>query len=260
MRADMAKVIVERPRRGGGWSHKKGKQYVDSDLLVSKEGMRAPHVRHWGGKELNENLAPLRRFLHSRVGEPWDKVYSEISENLKVTSTVQQHVRDHVTDFVSVTCSIQDGEIYVHDYGVRPLNSSWSELYVDPEDGVLKKNPHYMSWNCVRRKQNAEHQEKLKATQRNVAGVELRKHKGIWYEVELKEVPPTLKTPYTRSDGTVSHIESGGSAYDVILECTVYYSGAGGRRYHVGPYQTTYCASKRQLNRNELKKYGVTND
>ena len=257
MRADMAKVIVERPRRKG-YQTRSGRP-SPLEYQPHTQGMRTPHVRHHGGKELNENLAPLKRFLLSRVGEPWDKVYSEISENLRVDSTVQAHVRDHVTDFVSVTCSMRDGEIYVHDYGVRPLNSSGSELYVDPEDGVLKKNPHYMSWNRRRKNQNAEHQEKLQATQRNVEGVELRKHKGIWYQVQVLPVPPVENIVYTRMDGSVVTREVGGLAYDVILECNVYFC-KGGRRYHLGPYVTTYCATKRQLNRNELKKYGVTND
>jgi len=73
------------------------------DDLPSHEGMRAPHVRDWGGKVLNENLAPLRRYLERQVGRKWDKVYAEISAQLRPTSAVQQHVRDHLHDFVAVT-------------------------------------------------------------------------------------------------------------------------------------------------------------
>lgn len=254
MRNDMAKVIVERPRRAG-YATSPGRAVHNPDCMPSKQGMRAPHVRHYGGKELNENLAPLKRFLMSRVGQPWNEVFSEISKNLRVTSTVQAHVRDHVTDFVSVNTSVRDGEIWVHGYRPERLATSWRALYVDPTDGILKKNPHYMSWNRRRKNQNAAYQEKLLSTQRNVEGVELRKHKGIWYEVEMKAVPPTQRTPYTRSDGTVGHTETGGIAYDVIKDCTVYSS-----RTSLGAYASTYCASKRQLNRNELKKYGVAND
>ena len=55
--------------------------------------------QHRGGlKLLNENLAPLRRYLERQVGRPWDKVYSEIAEGLRVASTVQRHVRDHLRD------------------------------------------------------------------------------------------------------------------------------------------------------------------
>lgn len=254
----MAKVIVERPRRAGVTVKGVGR-VRDIEDLPRNQGMTRPHRMNWGGKELNENLAPLRRFLHSRVGQKWDAVYSEISENLRVSSTVQAHVRDHVTDFVAVNCSMRDGEVWVHGYGVRTLQSSRDEMYVDPEDGVLKLNPHYMSWNQIRRNQDAAHKAGMEANQRCVAGVELRKHKGIWYEVQMLPVPDVQKVAHTRMDGTVWHSEVGGSAYDVIQERTVYLAMPG-RRYHSGPYVHTYCASKRQLNRNELKKYGVCND
>jgi len=257
MRADMAKVIVERPRRKGYATRAGRPSHVED--LPSTEGMRAPHVRHWGGKELNENLAPLKRFLISRVGQPWDKVYSEISENLRVDSTVQAHVRDHVTDFVAVNCSLRDGKIWVHDYGVRPLDTSWSQMFVDPQDGLLKLNTQFQSlrqrWNQRKTAAQLAEQE----VSRSVAGVELRKHKGIWYQVDVIAVPEVKKVSYTRADGSVYTLEAGGSAYDVILERTVYVDTSG-RRYHAGPYVTTYCANKRQLNRAELKKYGVSND
>ena len=51
---------------------------------------------------LNENLAPLQRYLARQVGRPWNKIYAEIAEHLKPTSTVQQHVRDHLKDFVQL--------------------------------------------------------------------------------------------------------------------------------------------------------------
>jgi len=257
MRADMAKVIVERPRRKGYTTRAGRPCHVDD--LPSTQGMRAPHVRHWGGKELNENLAPLKRFLLSRVGQPWDKVYSDISENLCVDSTVQAHVRDHVTDFVSVNCSMRDGKIWVHDHGVRPLDSSWSQMYVDPKDGLLKLNTEFQS---LRQRYNLRKTAAQLAAQevsRSVAGVELRKLKGIWYQVDVLPVPEVQLIPYTRADGSVAHREVGGIAYDVILECNVYFC-KGGMRPLFGPYVTNYCAHKRQLNHAELKKYGVSND
>jgi len=38
-----------------------------------------------------------------RPSQPWNKVYSEIAAHLRVDSTVQQHVRGHLRDFVAVT-------------------------------------------------------------------------------------------------------------------------------------------------------------
>ena len=48
MRPDMAKVIVERPRRFESWP-RRGRPLAPENL-PSHEGMRAPHIRNWGGK------------------------------------------------------------------------------------------------------------------------------------------------------------------------------------------------------------------
>ena len=131
MRSDMAKVIVERPRRLEGFS-RRGRVLAD-DLLPSHEGMRAPHVRNWGGKVLNENLAPLRRYLERQVGRPWDRVYAEISAHLRPTSAVQQHVRDHLHDFVAVAPRRLANQLRQ-----RPGSDLWHQpFYVDRRTGLL---------------------------------------------------------------------------------------------------------------------------
>lgn len=115
MRPDMSKVIVERPRKGGG--REKGTRErplrcrydpSDSDYGFNEEwderaeyaGMKRSH--HWNPKELNEHLGPLRRFLRTRVNRPWDKVYSEIRANLDVRNVVQKHVLQHLWDWVEL--------------------------------------------------------------------------------------------------------------------------------------------------------------
>ena len=100
MREDMSRVIVERPRLGGDRG-RKGRS-VSSDDLPKQEGMRRKHVLSGDCKVLNENLSPLRRYLERQVGRPWNKIYSEIARYLRADSTVQQHVRDHLSNFVSV--------------------------------------------------------------------------------------------------------------------------------------------------------------
>jgi hypothetical protein len=60
-------------------------------------------------KSLNENLAPLRRFLERRVGRPWNSVWSEMREFLSPSSTVHNHVFIHVWQFVERNPVIIDG-------------------------------------------------------------------------------------------------------------------------------------------------------
>jgi hypothetical protein len=100
MRKDMAKVIVTRARIVEDVV-RKGRNVPD-EIKPKSIGLRR-HARERGGfKLLNENLAPLGRYLGAQVGRPWDKVYSEIAANLRVSSAVQQHVRDHLKDFVNL--------------------------------------------------------------------------------------------------------------------------------------------------------------
>jgi hypothetical protein len=114
--------------------------------LPSKQGVRQ---RYNGSdlRELNENLAPLKRFLRKQVGRPWNKVYSEISERLRSTSAVQQHVRDHVWDYVERHATIaEDGRVYGSPRFLRwsPLPLRAGDLYVHPATGLLmaaKKHP-----------------------------------------------------------------------------------------------------------------------
>jgi hypothetical protein len=131
MREDMAQVIVERPRIKP-YNNRKGRRRA-LDNLPKHEGMRRGHAERGDTKRLNENLAPLRRYLEGQVGRPWDKVYAEIAAHLRVDSTVQQHVRGHLRDFVAVTPR-------------RNLSSWrpsvrgglwWQRLYVDPVTGLL---------------------------------------------------------------------------------------------------------------------------
>jgi hypothetical protein len=127
----MAKVIVERPRRMEGIT-RRGRVLAPDDL-PSHEGMRGRHVRNWGGKVLNENLAPLRRYLERNVGRPWNKVYSEISAHLRPASAMQQHVRDHLHDFVAVTPRRLHFPMRQ-----RPGTNIWPQpFYVDRRTGLL---------------------------------------------------------------------------------------------------------------------------
>src|SRR5437667_1245617 len=126
MRDDMAQVIVERPRVPDGGT-RKGRARPLEDL-PSHQGMRRPHRLAGNWKQLNENLSPLRRYLEKQVGRPWNKVYSEIAARLRVTSTVQQHVRDHLRDFVALHPHLPTSGQLWH-----------PPLYVDCSDGILKR-------------------------------------------------------------------------------------------------------------------------
>ena len=137
MRSDMFEVIIERPRIGGKWGRPKGRR---AERLRQQEGpTREPMSRGRGSKCLNENLAPLRRFLQSRVGRPWDAVLSEICALLNVKSAVQAHVLVHVKQMVEENTVLVDGVPHhpPHHGSLNRIGAYRDEFYVCPRTRAL---------------------------------------------------------------------------------------------------------------------------
>jgi hypothetical protein len=136
----MAKVIVERPRHGGGFKYPRG-SVRSTDRLARedwhrREGIRHPWTLRGMNKGLNENLAPLRRFLRSHVGRPWDKVFAEICQRINRNSAVQLHIWQHLSDFVCTNPYEVAGEV-----GRRWYTRLRQDFYVDPRTGLLRRSP-----------------------------------------------------------------------------------------------------------------------
>jgi hypothetical protein len=153
MRADMGKVLVERPRvTGWGYSpgptkgyRKRLRKCLDAgDSPPAREGIKRPYGH--GTKHFNEHLGPLRRFLNSNVGRPWDKVYAEICEHVDRGNVVQRHILTHLFQYVVVHTVLIDGEpcrgdAYARGYG-QPLRTTHDRhlWYVCPRSGLLRRS------------------------------------------------------------------------------------------------------------------------
>lgn len=199
MRKDMSKVIVERPRRGRSWAKETppGRSRIVEDdggePLRAPRGGRSPNrTKPLKTKGLNENLAPLKRYLGKQVGRPWNKVFSEISEHLKPTSTVQQHVRDHIEDFVALKTRMKAGKVFASARwgGERAIDEDYRAFFVHPRTGLLKQNPNYRSWNARQRAARAAAAAERAARMREIdAKTQLHKLKdGVWWEVNLGKI------------------------------------------------------------------------
>ena len=170
MRKDMFKVIVERPRSNSRWADSMSRRarerhelanilkndWSDDEVENSKglshelnthEPMKN---RYDSSKSLNENLAPLFRFLEKSVGRPWDEVYSEVREHLRMDSAVQLHVVQHLNWTVTeATYMGEDGHVYATDrswsrnYNALDLPAPYSmhSYYVHPETKLLCRQP-----------------------------------------------------------------------------------------------------------------------
>ncbi len=142
MRSDMFEVIIERPRIDGCRGRSKGRR---GERLRQQEAPTwEPVSRGRGTKGLNENLAPLRRFLLSRVGRPWDDVRGEISALLNARSAVHQHVLVHVKQMVEENPVLVDGRPH-YPPGSAPfwggtliVPRGWRGFYVCPLTGALR--------------------------------------------------------------------------------------------------------------------------
>jgi hypothetical protein len=180
MREDMFEVIIERPRRGNWGPRQKGRPPRELDDAPRMQSMSR---RRGGTKWLNENLAPLRRFLQKRVGRPWNDVHSEIAARLSLNSAVQKHVLDHVREMVELHAVIIDG--VPHHLGTRGLwpisathRGGW---YVCPSTALLLRVPRQ-----AREKRQRERQpERVVLDEDNEAW----RIDGIWYRVRFASVP-----------------------------------------------------------------------
>ena len=139
MRDDMCKVIVERPRRGGGQDG--ARPFRNSEDRPARIGMR---VGYRNRKWLNENLAPLRRWLGRQVHRPWDKVYAELTAGIDRRNTVQDHIYTHLDDYVERNARLVDGEVCVCSRWGRgtwtPVEQTRTALFVHPTTGILLPN------------------------------------------------------------------------------------------------------------------------
>lgn len=160
MRADIAKVICERPRTGGDaygsrhraerlrsrqlcfvWStdeHGEADELSLDELTPVKQSMS----RH--AKELSDFLSPLKGWLAKQVGRPWAEVHSELCAHLGGNGVMQQHVRGHTDDYLLAPDKVRivdgvahEAQRYTTRLGVtREIEND--TLYGDPRDGIIK--------------------------------------------------------------------------------------------------------------------------
>ena len=254
MRGDMPKVIVERPRSGAGKLRNRKPVRDDDELLPSKIGVKRDARERGGYKSLNENLNPLKRYLESQVGRPWDKVWSEICKNLKPSNTVQQHVRDHIPDFVALKTSLKDGEVWVHDRFRRaPLKDSHVKLFVDPKSGLLRRNKYWASWNARRRAERAREQKERERRMRVLSPTKQLHllEDGAWWEVTLAPVPTVVQEHRTRHGTHRYPAEL--AVKDVVLEARLTLLS----REALYDRRGVYAVAKRQLSRKEMRDLGL---
>jgi hypothetical protein len=199
---------------------------------------------HYDSLELNENLQPLRRYLRAQTGRPWDKVYSEICAGIDRRNTVQQHIHQHIEDFIAIKVREKDGKLIAVSRGEpREL---WYKLYVDPRTGIIREHRRGRRWRkaAERRKQREEEI----ATRRRAINERtlLLRIDGIWYRVEVAPLPD------------VRTCRQGQIPFDAVLKRPIIHpqQDADRLKYLYGS-EWVYGVSKRQAGRRELSANGI---
>jgi hypothetical protein len=246
MREDMFKVIVERPQlvNSNGYS-RDGRKFRNDENAPSRLGMKRGYTQR--PKWLNENLAPLKRYLEQQVDRPWDKVYSEIRATIDARSTVKQHILQHIMDFVAIDThwveTPDGGKVVVR--GRWPcddalLEDAGIELFVHPKTGILLRNRRFVSWDRRAREQREMKKARECVDRRDIdPRHQLRRIDGIWFEVTFGLLP----APRMQGNEIIHD-----SCWDAVRKEWV------SRQHGIA---NTYAVSKRQLGAKELKKYAL---
>lgn len=259
MKSHFDKVLVERPRYSG-YAAKGYYKNASLEDLPTKEGMRKPHIYHHGGKELNENLAPLYRYLRSQVGRPWNKVYSDIRQMVgKNPNAVKGHILQHLYGFGGVHLYTRniDGKIVQ----TSAFRNNWYELsnkdlYVD-DYGILRE---YKAKNSQRKSYKQLQEEAWMKTARHLPdGNQAHKINGVWFLVIFKNIEPHQVMTQTHSrteykDKVSTYVEELVTVNDV-------FGVRGSRKTFIEKYgKLVYAVSKYTMSSKDLRKYGLEND
>ena len=255
MRNDMFKVIVERPRKRA--ISDGARQFRNSEDVPAKIGVRRGYRSR---KYLNENLAPLRRFLQSQAGRPWDSVYSEVRETIDGRSTVKQHILQHIEDFVAIHTREVNGEIVAQWRwrSEQPLAELRQPLYVDPNSGFLLRNTAPIRQRQRVRATRARDAREVAAKRRILdARRQLHKVEGNWFLVEVAQLPPS-RTETRVVNGAPKEHAVHEPRWDVLHKTWVF-RGSKPLAASADAYGQPglYAITKRQLSWRDAKRYGV---
>lgn len=234
----MHKVIVERPRWTPGPDKYSRRANLSDELLLKFEGIKRMHGQRKGQRDL---LGPLRRWLQSQVGRPWNQVYSEACAVIHPDNYVRVHVKTHLLQFVERNTFMHHGEVCVlarWPVGIRPITAERvgrSVFYVHPESGLLQEVKA-----LSRRERRMARIEKQPQMFRWLnPQFALKKIEGIWFACQYRAI--SSYGPF--------------KAYDHAVGQTI---GRGGLVRRDGIY--LHCIAKRQLSRRELRRHGVSNE
>lgn len=235
----MHKVVVERPRWNPGSGKHGRRANLPYDLLPKFEGIKRLYNDRKG---LTDLLGPLRRWLQSQVGRPWNDIYSEACAVIKPDSIIRAHIKTHLLEFVERHAFMHNGQVCFlntsYRGGIMPLaERQWgrTRFFVHPETDLLQVIPRISK--RVRKARNSKPPETVHWLKSNVA---IQKIRGRWFECYYE---------------VVGKGEASLGSYDYALERLI------ATHSELIRYDRSYlkCTRKRQLSKRELRRMGLRN-
>jgi hypothetical protein len=258
MRKDLDKIVTERERHlskernlSTGWHTDRYDDELDEDRVslpkLGKMKMYNREIRL--NKDFSDNLSPLKRWADAQVGRKWDKVFSEIKKNFPRNKLNDHLIYTHLIGYFNIDEKLSNeieirtfkkakGKTYCKVY-TKPKYGSGHEIfrgdiYVDPDTGIIKrynkgKTRHHYKKEVNKTSTGFILDEDGTIFISNEKGIitKIQKIEKIWYKVTFQTV-----------EG----------------EMIKYFGG----QYRAQP--TFIMQAKKQLNKKELKYYGVAND
>jgi hypothetical protein len=182
------RIVIERPRSGFRLSSRriKGQKKLLQQIteIASTDGLLSPYLIKVTRKTkyFSDHLGPMRRWLRSKVGQPWDIVYNELCQRIDTQTLCGQHLLFHVWQFVQREVYLIDGVPYCK-HGYRYFGWRGEALYVHPETGILcKVKPE-------KKKPAQKESDRLILDQYH----EYRKLKDLWFLVTFQNEPPEVE-------------------------------------------------------------------
>jgi hypothetical protein len=186
-----SEIVIERPRSGRRISLKKvtgfKKQLQKITEEATEDGLFNPYLIKPTNKSkyLSDHLGPLHRFLRSKVGQPWNDIYSELCQKLDTSTMAGQHVIGHLWDYVERHVEIIDGQVYGKRYRwnrVRLDGIYDNRFYIHPETGIL----------CAVKKVNRQQNQQPEQTDIVIIDNyhQYQKINDIWYLITFADFPP----------------------------------------------------------------------
>lgn len=262
----LLQVDCVRAKRGGHGKVKPRTRYAEpDDALPQREAMRRPHLHN--RKTSNGRFyTVLKRYLQSRVGQPWNRVHGELCRQLPRRHTLDFFAREWVESWVLQNVRLDEaGEVREMPHDCRLSN----DFYVHPVTGTLE-------YAGARKREKCKHKP-LVETNKVGGKVRYAKQRGIWYEVTLLPIPTVqearaevpqfigfaLNANWLRPRGPVDVIlNERATPHDESEMRGPTYRDApyGLRRFQEAWGGLLYAARKLQLNGDELAREGLRND